>query len=86
MQRTFQHTAEFETSILGMVEIDLTITYQHTPPSRGSRGTHGEPEEPDEESEVEILSIVDTNGKDYEPEEIENIHSHCWDHFENNEE
>jgi len=86
MNYTFQHTAEFETSILGMVEIDLTITYQHTPPSRGSRGTHGEPEEPDEESEVEILSIVDTNGKDYEPEEIENIYSHCWDHFENNAE
>ena len=86
MNYTFQHTAEFETSILGMVEIDLTITYQHTPPSRGSRGTHSEPEEPNEESEVEILSIVDTNGKDYEPEEIENIYSHCWDHFENNAE
>jgi len=86
MNYTFQHTAEFETSILGMVEIDLTITYQHTPPSRGSRGTHGEPEEPDEEAEIEILSIVDTNGKDYEPEEIENIYSHCWDHFENNAE
>ena len=86
MNYTFQHTAEFETSILGMVEIDLTITYQYTPPSRGSRGTDGEPEEPDEEAEIEILSIVDANGKEYEPEEIENIHSHCWDHFENNEE
>ena len=86
MNYTFQHTAEFETSILGMVEIDLTITYQHTPPSRGSRGAHGEPEEPDEQAEIEILSIVDANGKEYEPEEIENIHSHCWDHFENNAE
>ena len=81
MQHAFLHTIETPTG-----ETTLTITYQHTPPSRGSRGTHGEPEEPDEESEVEILSIVDTNGKDYEPEEIENIYSHCWDHFENNAE
>lgn len=86
MNYTFQHTAEFETSILGMVEIDLTITYQHTPASRGSRGAYGEPEEPDEPEEIEILSIVDANGKQYEPDEIENIYSHCWDHFENNAE
>jgi len=87
MNYTFQHTAEFETSILGMVEIDLTITYQHTPPSRGSRGAHGEPEEPDEQAEIEILSIVDANGKEYQPW-LEGIsfHSLCWDHLENNEE
>ena len=77
MQHTLLHA-----TVSGDTETTLTITYQHTPPSRGSRGTHGEPEEPDEESEVEILSIVDTNGKDYEPEEIENIYSLCWDHFE----
>ena len=86
MQFTFQHTAELEIFPENIVEVELTITYQHTPASRGSRGTHGEPEEPDEEAEIEILSIVDANGKEYEPEEIENIHSHCWDHFENNEE
>ena len=77
MQHTLLHA-----TVSGDTETTLTITYEHTPPSRGSRGTHGEPEEPDEESEVEILSIVDTNGKDYEPEEIENIYSLCWDHFE----
>jgi hypothetical protein len=86
MQFAFQHTAEIETHTFQTAEIELAITYQYTPPSRGSRGTDGEPEEPDEEAEIEILSIVDANGKEYEPEEIENIHSHCWDHFENNEE
>ena len=86
MQFAFQHTAELETHTFQTREVGLTITYQYTPPSRGSRGTDGEPEEPDEEAEIEILSIVDANGKEYEPEEIENIHSHCWDHFENNEE
>ena len=86
MTHTFQHTAELEIFPENIVEVELTITYQHTPPSRGSRGTDGEPEEPDEEAEIKIISIVDATGKDYEPEEIENIHSHCWDHFENNEE
>ena len=90
MQRTFQHTAEIFSSGYceppEWMEVELTITYQYTPPSRGSRGTHGEPEEPDEEAEIEILSIVDANGKEYEPEGIENIYSHCWDHFENNAE
>jgi len=86
MQHTFQHTAKLETHTFQTREVELTITYQHTPASRGSRGAYGEPEEPDEPEEIEILSIVDANGKQYEPEEIENIHSHCWDHFENNEE
>ena len=86
MQFTFQHTAELEIFPENIVEVELTITYQYTHASRGSRGAHGEPEEPDEQAEIEILSIVDTNGKDYEPEEIENIYSHCWDHFENNAE
>lgn len=86
MQFTFLHTAELETHTFQTREVELTITYQHTPPSRGSRGAHGEPEEPDEEAEVEILSIVDATGKEYEPEEIENIYSLCWDHFENNAE
>ena len=64
MQHTFQHAIE-----IGDTETTLAITYQHTPPSRGSRGTDGEPEEPDEEAEIEILSIVDANGKEYEPQE-----------------
>ena len=81
MKHTFLHHIE-----TGDTETTLTITYQHAPPSRGQTGPHGEPLEPDEQAEIEILSIVDTNGKDYEPEEIENIHSHCWYHFENNEE
>lgn len=83
MQFTFQHTAELEIFPENIVEVELTITYQYTHASRGSRGTHGEPEEPDEESEVEILSIVDTNGKEYQPW-LEGIsfHSLCWDHLE----
>lgn len=86
MTHTFQHTAELETHTFQTREVELTITYQYTPPSRGSRGAHGEPEEPDEQAEIEILSIVDANGKEYEPEEIENAYSLCWDHFENNAE
>jgi len=83
MQHTFQHTAELEIFPENIVEVELTITYQHTPPSRGSRGAHGEPEEPDEQAEIEILSIVDANGKEYQPW-LEGIsfHSLCWDHLE----
>ncbi len=81
MQHTLLHHIE-----TGDTETTLTITYQYTPPSRGSRGAHGEPGEPDEQAEIEILSIVDANGKDYEPEEIENAYSLAWDHFENNAE
>jgi len=83
MTHTFQHTAELEIFPENIVEVELTITYQHTPPSRGSRGAHGEPEEPDEQAEIEILSIVDANGKEYQPW-LEGIsfHSLCWDHLE----
>jgi len=74
MQFTFLHHIE-----TGDTETTLTITYQHTPPSRGQTGPHGESLEPDAESEIEILSVTDEGGNDYQPETIENINSHCWD-------
>ena len=74
MQHSFQYHIE-----TGDTETTLTITYQHTPPSRGQRGPHGESLEPDAESEIEILSVTDEGGNDYQPETIENINSHCWD-------
>ena len=83
MQFQFQHTAELETHTFQAREVELTTTYQHTPPSRGQTGPHGEPLEPDAESEIEIISVTDEGGNDYEPEEIENAYSLCWDHFEN---
>ena len=83
MQHTLQHTAEFEIFPENIVEIELTITYEFHPAERGTRGDFGEPIEPDEESRIEILSITDTTGKEYQPEEIENIYSLCWDNLEN---
>ena len=74
MKHTFQYYTE-----TGDTETALTITYEHTPPSRGQTGPHGEPLEPDAESEIEILSVTDEAGNDYQPETIENINSHCWD-------
>jgi len=74
MQFTFLHHIE-----TGDTETTLTITYEHTPPSRGQTGPHGESLEPDAESEIEILSVTDEGGNDYQPETIENINSHCWD-------
>jgi len=74
MKHTFQYYTE-----TGDTETALTITYEHTPPSRGQTGPHGEPLEPDAESKIEILSVTDEAGNDYDPETIENINSHCWD-------
>ena len=76
MQHTFQHYIETRTG-----ETTLTITYQHTPPSRGQTGPHGEPLEPDAESEIEILSVTDEGGNECDLETIENINSLCWDHL-----
>ena len=76
MQHSFQHTIE-----TGDTETTLTITYHHTPPSRGQTGPHGEPMEPDAESKIEILSVTDEGGNDYDPETIENINSLCWDNL-----
>mgnify|MGYP003403600126 CR=1 FL=1 len=77
MQHSFQYHIE-----TGDTETTLTITYQHTPPSRGQRGSHGEPLEPDAESEIEILSVTDEGGNDYQPWlEGVSFHSLCWDHL-----
>ena len=76
MQHSFQYHIE-----TGDTETTLTITYQHTPPSRGQTGPHGEPLEPDAESEIEIISVTDEAGNECDPKTIENIHSLCWDHL-----
>ena len=76
MQHSFQHTIETLTG-----ETTLTITYQHTPPSRGQTGPHGEPLEPDAESEIEILSVTDEAGNDYDLFKEKNVYSLCWDHL-----
>lgn len=77
MQHTFAHHIETPTG-----ETTLTITYQHTPPSRGQTGPHGESLEPDAESEIEILSVTDEGGNDYQPWlEGVSFHSLCWDHL-----
>ena len=76
MKHTFLHHIE-----TGDTETTLTITYEHTPPSRGQTGPHGEPMEPEAESKIEILSVTDEGGNDYDPETIENINSLCWDNL-----
>ena len=77
MQHTFQHYIETRTG-----ETTLTITYEHTPPSRGQTGPHGEPLEPDTESKIEILSVTDEAGNDYDLFKEKNVYSLCWDHLE----
>ena len=75
MQHTLLHA-----TVSGDTETTLTITYEHTPPSRGQTGPHGESLEPDAESEIEILSVTDEGGNDYQPWlEGVSFHSHCWD-------
>jgi len=77
MQHSFLRTIE-----TGDTETTLTIIYEHTPPSRGQTGPHGEPLEPDAESEIEILSVTDEGGNDYQPWlEGVSFHSLCWDHL-----
>ena len=82
MQHTFQHAIEQTIFPDNAVEIDLTITYEYTPPSRGQRGPHGEPLEPDAESGIEILSVTDEAGNDYY-DKIGNLYlySLVWDHL-----
>lgn len=76
MQHSFQYHIE-----TGDTETTLTITYQHTPPSRGQTGPHGESLEPDAESEIEILSVTDEAGNDYDLFKEKNVYSLCWDHL-----
>jgi len=72
MQHTFHHTIETLTG-----ETTLTITYQHTPPSRGQTGPHGEPLEPDAESKIEIISVTDEAGNDYTGD-TKIFTPYCW--------
>lgn len=76
MKHTFQYYTE-----TGDTETALTITYEHTPPSRGQTGPHGEPLEPDAESKIEILSVTDEAGNDYDLFKEKNVYSLCWDHL-----
>jgi hypothetical protein len=77
MKHAFIHTIETPTG-----ETTLTITYEYTPPSRSQTGPHGEPLEPDAESEIEILSVTDKAGNDYDLFKEKNVYSLCWDHLE----
>lgn len=73
MQFTFQYTAELEFPFDQLIEVELTVTAEYTPFSRGSRGAHGEPEEPDEPASIEILSIVDKAGNDYQESDVPGV-------------
>ena len=72
MKHSFLHHIETPTG-----ETTLTITYQHTPPSRGQTGLHGEPLEPDAESKIEILSVTDEAGNDYKGD-TKIFTPYCW--------
>ena len=72
MKHTFQYYTE-----TGDTETALTITYEHTPPSRGQTGPHGEPLEPDAESEIEILYVTDEAGNDYKGD-TKIFTPYCW--------
>ena len=80
MQFIFQHTAEVYKK--EWIEVELTVTAEYTPESKGSRGQFGEPEEPDEPAQIEILSCVDSEGNEYEPDEIPGIFEAANDEYE----
>lgn len=86
MQFTFQHTAEIEVFPDQLVEVELTVTAEYTPFSRGSRGAHGEPEEPDEPEEINIISVVDSTGRAYDGSEMVVIMENAWSYVEDNHE
>lgn len=73
MQFQFTHTAELEFPFEQLIEVELTVTAEYTPVSRGLRGAHGEPEEPDEDATIEILSIVDKAGNEYPVESVPGV-------------
>lgn len=73
MTSKFTHTAELEFPFEQLIEVELTVTAEYTPASRGSRGAHGEPEEPDEDATIEILSIVDSVGNEYPVESVPGV-------------
>ena len=52
MTFTFKHTAELEFPFEQLIEVELTVTAEYTPASRGSRGAYGEQEEPDEDATI----------------------------------
>jgi len=81
---TFQHTAELEFSFDQLIEIELTVTAEYTPASRGSRGAYGEQEEPDEPATIEILSIVDKAGNEYPESEVPGVMEAANDWIEDN--
>ena len=83
MQFTFQHTAELEFPDNQFIEVELTITAEYTPASRGSRGSHGEPEEPDEDSSIEILSCVDKAGNEYPADDVPGVMNAAIDYLDN---
>jgi hypothetical protein len=73
MKFQFIHTSELEFPFEQYIEVELTVTAEYTPASRGSRGAYGEQEEPDEDATIEILSIVDKAGNEYPVESVPGV-------------
>jgi len=86
MTFTFKHTAELEFPFEQLIEVELTVTAEYTPASRGSRGAYGEQEEPDEPATIEILSCMDKAKNEYPPESIPGLMEAAWDANERIEE
>jgi len=61
------------------IERELTVEYEYSKAQRGARDSMGVPEEPDEPESVEILSVKDSDGKDFDlnNEERESIERQC---------
>ena len=82
MKFQFTHTAEIEVFPDQLIEVELTVTAEYTPFSRGSRGAHGEPEEPDELEEMLIVSCVDAKGVEWDVDNVPGIYDAAWSEFE----
>lgn len=80
----FTHTSELEFPFEQLIEVELTVTAEYTPASRGSRWAYGEPEEPDEDATIEILSIVDRAGNEYPESEVPGAMEAANDWIEDN--
>lgn len=81
MKFTFTHTAELlQTG--EWQELEFIVTAVYHPKSYGTRDSFGAPCEPDEDEEIEILEVVDIEGVEYNPEQIEGIYQAAWREFE----
>jgi hypothetical protein len=62
-------------------EVVVKVEYTCTKAYKGYRNSLGVPEEPDEDADVEILSVLDEDGKEIKttPDEDDIIHQACLD-------